>query len=82
MWCIKSNYNYRKEARVVVDGALKNQIRTAKEPVRALQLTTALVIGASLDRKDGFVGCIRALLLDGKAMDLRSYARRGKIKVF
>ncbi|KOB71646.1 Uncharacterized protein OBRU01_10999, partial [Operophtera brumata] len=42
-----------KEARVVVDGALKNEIRTGKEPVRALHLTTGLALGAALDRKDG-----------------------------
>ncbi|CAH0729114.1 unnamed protein product, partial [Brenthis ino] len=76
-WHSVSIERNRKEARVVVDGALKNQIRTAKEPVRALQLSTALVLGAALDRKDGFVGCIRALLLDGAAVDLRQYARRG-----
>ncbi|XP_063360126.1 neurexin-4 [Cydia amplana] len=67
----------RKEARVVVDGALKNEIRTAKEPVRALQLSSPLIIGAAMDRKDGFVGCIRALLLNGRPVDLLSYARRG-----
>lgn len=62
---------------MVVDGALKNEIRTAKEPVRALQLATPLVLGASLDRKDGFVGCMRALLLNGRPVDLRGHARRG-----
>lgn len=69
---------FRKEARVVVDGALKNEIRTAKEPVRALQLTTGLALGAALDHKDGFVGCMRALLLNGRPIDLSSYARRGE----
>ncbi|XP_041970280.1 neurexin-4 isoform X2 [Aricia agestis] len=67
----------RKEARLIVDGALKNEIRTAKEPARALQLTTALALGAALDRSDGFVGCIRALLLNGRPVDLRDLARRG-----
>ncbi|XP_045526116.1 neurexin-4 isoform X1 [Pieris brassicae] len=76
-WHSVSIERNRKEARVVVDGALKNEIRTAKEPVRALHLTTALVLGATLERKDGFVGCMRALLLSGKPVDLRSYARRG-----
>ncbi|XP_052755482.1 neurexin-4 isoform X2 [Galleria mellonella] len=76
-WHSVSIERNRKEARVVVDGALKNEIRTAKEPIRALQLTTALVLGASLDRKDGFVGCMRALLLNGRPQDLRAHARRG-----
>ncbi|CAK1542832.1 unnamed protein product [Leptosia nina] len=76
-WHSVSIERNRKEARVVVDGALKNEIRTAKEPVRALHLTTSLVLGASIERKDGFVGCMRALLLSGKPVDLRSYAKRG-----
>ncbi|XP_046963642.1 neurexin-4 isoform X2 [Vanessa cardui] len=76
-WHSVSIERNRKEARVVVDGALKNEIRTAKEPVRALQLSTALALGAALDRKDGFVGCVRALLLNGRAVDLRRHARRG-----
>lgn len=76
-WHSVSIERNRKEARVVVDGALKNEIRAAKEPARALQLTTGLVLGAALDHKDGFVGCMRALLLNGRPVDLRSYARRG-----
>ncbi|XP_073942606.1 neurexin-4 isoform X2 [Choristoneura fumiferana] len=76
-WHSVSIERNRKEARVVVDGALKNEIRTAKEPVRALQLTSPLVLGAALDRKDGFVGCVRALLLNGRPVDLRQHARMG-----
>ncbi|KPJ11812.1 Neurexin-4 [Papilio machaon] len=76
-WHSVSIERNRKEARVVVDGALKNEIRTAKEPVRALHLTTALALGASLERTDGFVGCVRALLLNGRPVDLLTYARRG-----
>lgn len=69
----------RKEARVVVDGALKNLINTGKEPVRALHLTTGLALGAALDGKDGFVGCLRALLLNGRPVDLRAVAQRGTL---
>lgn len=35
-----------------------------------------MAIGATLDYQDGFVGCIRALLLNGVPVDLRSYAER------
>lgn len=66
----------------MVDGALKNEIRTGKEPVRALHLTTGLALGAALDRKDGFVGCLRALLLSGRPVDLRSYAARGMYPIY
>ncbi|XP_072939887.1 neurexin-4 [Epargyreus clarus] len=76
-WHSVSIERNRKEARLVVDGALKSEIRTAKDPVRALHLTTGLALGASLDRKDGFVGCMRALLQNGIPVDLRSYAKRG-----
>ncbi|CAB3222790.1 unnamed protein product [Arctia plantaginis] len=76
-WHSVSIERNRKEACVVVDGALKNEIRTAKEPVRALHLTTGLALGGALDHKDGFVGCMRALLLNGLPVDLRHYARRG-----
>ncbi|XP_060801715.1 neurexin-4 [Amyelois transitella] len=76
-WHSVSIERNRKEARVVVDGALKNEIRTARAPVRALQLQAPLVLGAALDRSDGFVGCLRALLLNGRAADLRGLARRG-----
>jgi len=42
-----------------------------------LHLTSELAIGATLDNRDGFVGCIRALLLNGNLIDLKSYAERG-----
>lgn len=70
-------YFYRKEARLVVDGALKAEVREPPGPVRALHLTSELVIGATIDYRDGFVGCIRALLLNGIMVDLKSYATRG-----
>lgn len=69
--------NYRKEARLVVDGSLKAEVREPPGPVRALYLTSEMVIGATIDYRDGFVGCIRALLLNGQLVDLKSYARRG-----
>ena len=66
----------RKEARIVIDGALKNEVREPPGPVRALHLTSDLVVGATTDYRDGYVGCIRALLLNGQLQDLRSYARQ------
>lgn len=69
--------NSRKEARLVVDGSLKAEVREPPGPVRALYLTSEMVIGATIDYRDGFVGCIRALLLNGQLIDLKSHARRG-----
>lgn len=76
-WHSVSVERNRKEARIVIDGALKNEVREPPGPVRALHLTSDLVIGATVDYRDGFVGCIRALLLNGQLQDIRSYARRG-----
>lgn len=45
--------------------------------MRALHLTSEMVLGATIDYRDGFVGCIRALLLNGQLIDLKSYANRG-----
>lgn len=39
----------RKEAMVVVDGSQKAQVREPQGPVRAIHLTSDLVIGASTD---------------------------------
>lgn len=61
----------------MVDGSLKAEVREPPGPVRALYLTSEMVIGATIDYRDGFVGCIRALLLNGQLIDLKSYARRG-----
>lgn len=63
---------------MVIDGSLENKMHEQPGPVRALQLTSPLVIGATVDYRDGFVGCIRALLLNGQPQDLRGYAERGE----
>ncbi|XP_011876421.1 PREDICTED: neurexin-4 isoform X2 [Vollenhovia emeryi] len=76
-WHSVSVERNRKEARIVLDGALKNEARESPGPVRALHLTSRFVVGATTDYRDGFVGCIRALLLNGQLQDLRSHAQRG-----
>lgn len=76
-WHTVSVERNRKEARLVVDGSLKAEVREPPGPVRALHLTSHFVLGATIDYRDGFVGCIRALLLNGILTDLRSYARKG-----
>ncbi|XP_004931219.1 neurexin-4 isoform X1 [Bombyx mandarina] len=76
-WHSVSIERNRKEARLVVDGALKNEIRTVGGTARALQLSTGLALGAALDRSDGLVGCLRALLLNGRPVHLAPLARTG-----
>ncbi|XP_014218966.1 neurexin-4 isoform X2 [Copidosoma floridanum] len=76
-WHSVSVERNRKEARIVIDGAFKNEVREPPGPVRALQLDSSLVVGATTEFRDGYVGCIRSLLINGKLQDLRSHARRG-----
>uniref|UniRef100_A0A8D8V989 Neurexin-4 n=2 Tax=Cacopsylla melanoneura TaxID=428564 RepID=A0A8D8V989_9HEMI len=76
-WHSVSVERNRKEGRIVVDGALKSEVREPPGPVRALHLTSDLVIGSTVDNHDGYTGCIRALLLNGQPVDLKSYATRG-----
>ncbi|KAJ8950685.1 hypothetical protein NQ318_012765 [Aromia moschata] len=76
-WHSVSVERNRKEAMIIIDGALKAEVREPPGPVRALHLTSDLVLGASTDYRDGFTGCVRALLMNGQHVDLRSYARRG-----
>lgn len=76
-WHTVSVERNRKEARLVVDGSIKAEVREPPGPVRALHLTSDLVIGATTEYRDGYVGCIRALLLNGKMVDLKEYSKRG-----
>ncbi|RZF46692.1 hypothetical protein LSTR_LSTR002555 [Laodelphax striatellus] len=76
-WHTISVERNRKEARIVLDGAIKSEVREQAGPVRALHLTSDLVVGSTVDYRDGFVGCIRAFLLNGQLVDLRSYAEKG-----
>lgn len=71
----------RKEARMIVDGAQKAELKEPAGPVRALHLESDFVVGATVDNLDGFVGCIRALLLNGELQDLRGRAEAGKYGV-
>lgn len=76
-WHSVSVERNRKEARLVVDGSLKAEVREPLGPVRALHLTSRLALGATIDYRDGFTGCMRALLLNGLLIDLRKEANKG-----
>ena len=60
----------RKEAMVVVDGARKGHVKEPRGPVRPMLLDNNLLIGATRDFSDGFVGCIRAMVINGVVADL------------
>ncbi|XP_050739952.1 neurexin-4-like isoform X2 [Eriocheir sinensis] len=67
----------RKEARMIIDGGRKSVMGEPRGPVRAIHLESDFVVGATVDYRDGFVGCIRALILNGELQDLRGRAERG-----
>ncbi|KAI0211781.1 Neurexin-4 [Lamellibrachia satsuma] len=46
---------------------------------RTLDLNSPLMIGASVDYSDGFVGCIRALMVNGVVQDLRGKVDSGEV---
>lgn len=35
------------------------------------------ILGASSDEQNGFIGCMRAFMLNGQLIDLKSYAEKG-----
>ena len=62
----------RKEAMVVVDGARKGQVKEPRGPVRPMLMDKPLYVGATNKYRDGFVGCIRAMVINGVVADLVS----------
>ena len=67
----------RKAASIIVDGTSQNNMSENAGSARPFHLTSAFVVGATTNYRAGFVGCIRALLLNGQLQDLRKYARQG-----
>jgi contactin associated protein-like 2 len=46
---------------------------------RTLNLDSPLVVGAAVDYSEGYVGCMRALLVNGVMMDLKGKVERGEV---
>ncbi|XP_064472302.1 neurexin-4-like isoform X2 [Ornithodoros turicata] len=76
-WHIVHIERNKKEARILVDGAQSANVREKPGRAHALNLTSPLVIGATVDYKEGFVGCLRGLMVNGKVVDLLSAVRQG-----
>ena len=47
------------------------------EITRLLNLTKPLTVGAAVDHRDGYVGCMRGLRVNGVLMDMRGKLQRG-----
>jgi len=74
MWHTVLVEKNRKESMVVIDGARKGTMKEPRGPVRPMLLDSGLFIGATRDFSDGFVGCMRALVLNGVNIDLQGEA--------
>ncbi|KAL5009720.1 hypothetical protein ScPMuIL_012025 [Solemya velum] len=48
------------------------------ELIRLLDLTSKLIIGATVEGRNGFVGCMRGLRVNGVLMDMRGMVTRGE----
>lgn len=70
----------RKQAWLRVDNfpeVMRNEPQD--EITRLLDLTTPLTVGAAVDHRDGFVGCMRGLRVNGVLMDMRGQIARGQV---
>lgn len=67
----------KKEARIIVDDSQGAEVKEKPDRSHALNLPGRLVIGASVDYKEGYVGCMRAFLVNGVPVQLRAHAREG-----
>lgn len=68
----------KREARLVIDGQISSGIATRQSAARPPAATTHLFIGATEDYKEGYVGCMRSLLINGRPMDIYKPARDGE----
>jgi hypothetical protein len=71
-----------KEAMVVVDRTKKGQIKEPSGPSRRMILTSKLYVGATRDYTNGFVGCLRAMLLNGEPVDLVGEATKDHLGLY
>ena len=71
-----------KEAMLVVDRTKRGQIKEPDGPSRKMSLTSNLYVGATKDYKTGFVGCLRALVLNGVPVDLVGEATKDRLGLY
>lgn len=69
----------KKEARLVVDGRYTNENRENADNSFPLYLTSYLVIGATTEYREGYLGCMRSLVINGVPVELKKYAHQGNL---
>ncbi|XP_043205500.1 neurexin-4-like [Amphibalanus amphitrite] len=67
----------RKQGRLLVDNSLRKEVSEPRGPVRSMRLTSKLVVGATTQYRNGFVGCMRAFLVNGQLQNLKYLVERG-----
>lgn len=67
----------KKEARLVVDGQISTNMATRLTSSRGLPISSHLFVGATEDYKEGYVGCMRSLLINGQFIDIYKFAKAG-----
>uniref|UniRef100_A0A6G1SLQ2 Neurexin-4 n=2 Tax=Aceria tosichella TaxID=561515 RepID=A0A6G1SLQ2_9ACAR len=68
----------KKEAKLVVDGQISSNVASRHTAGRSSSTTIHLFVGATEDFKEGYVGCMRSLLINGKAIDIYKPAQQGQ----
>jgi contactin associated protein-like 2 len=66
----------RKQLRIVLDGSQTSAVLQPPGQQRNIHLTTDLFVGSSTDYRDGYVGCLRSLLVNGVMFDLKMAASK------
>lgn len=67
----------RKQLRIILDGSQTSSIlQPLGNSQRNIHLITDLFLGATTDFRDGYVGCIRSLLVNGHMFDVKEAAER------
>jgi len=70
----------RKQAWLRVDNLPEESHNEPQDEItRMLLLTKPLTVGAAVDHRDGFVGCMRGLRVNGVLMDMRGQIVRGQV---
>ncbi|XP_037092008.1 neurexin-4-like [Pollicipes pollicipes] len=67
----------RKQGRLLLDNAIAREVAEPAGPVRSMRFTSKLVVGANTNYRNGFVGCMRALMVNGQLQNIKYLAEHG-----
>jgi len=67
----------RREVKLMIDGKASKSIENKRGSFRPFNISSKWVVGATVDEKEGYVGCMRALSINGHFVDLKSIVTQG-----